>query len=770
MTRNPVSNMTAAEKSPPFRGRREDRRLLTGAGRYTADRDMPGQAHAAFLRADRAHARITALDLDAARAAPGVLAVLTGSDMAEAGYNRGHPLMPPGRGASLKAPSGPALARDRVRFVGEPVAIVVAETAHEAQDAAERIVVDYDDLPAVVDARAALEASAPVLHEEVPGNIALDTAFGDAAAVDAAFTRAARVVRLEQESARVVGNPMEPKAALVAWDGDVLDLWSSSQGSTGMRMSLAGLTGLPPERVRVHAEDVGGAFGIRGNAYPEYAAMALAARFVGRPVKWVASRSETFLSDYHGRAVWMSAELALDAEGRFLAIRHDWVCDLGAYPSAAGAVTNTVNAALMASGAYAIPAVCGRTRLAVTNTVPITAYRGAGRPDMAFIVERLVDEASRETGMDRVEIRRRNFIPREAFPYAIPSAPASETYDSADFHALLDMALARADWGGFAARREEAEARGKLRGIGCAVFIEPAGGVSPTDEAAITFEPDGSILLHEVAIASGQGHETVLPEIAARILQVEPERITLRAGRMDGPALKGGGAFGSRTMMSMGNAAVAAARVVLEKGHELAAEALEADRADIAYADGTFRIVGTDRAIDLPALARAHPGRLDGRAELPAPKAFPSGAHVAEVEVDPDTGTTELVRYVSVDDCGMVVNQALLEGQIWGGLLQGLGQVFGEVCRYDEDGQMLSASFMDYAMPHADLVKRVLIELMLVPSPGNELGVKGVGEAGTVGSLPTAMNAILDALRPRGVRRLEMPASAARVWQALRAE
>lgn len=761
--------MNVSQRVPRFRGRREDGRLLTGAGRYTADHDAPGQAHAAFLRADRAHARLLSLDLAAALAAPGVLAVLTGEDAAAAGYGRGRALGPPGRGEPLKAPGGPALARDRVRFVGEPVAIVVAETAHAAQDAVENIVAEYEDLPAVVEARAALAEGAPVLHDAVPGNLAFETGFGDAAAVEAAFARAVHVVRLEQESARVVGNPMEPKAALAAWDGEVLDLWSSSQGSTGMRMSLAGLTGLPPERIRVHAEDVGGAFGIRGHAYPEYAALALAARRVGRPVKWVASRSETFLSDYHGRAVWMSAELALDAEGRFLAIRHDWVCDLGAHPSAAGAMTNTVNAALMASGAYAIPAVCGRTRLAVTNTVPITAYRGAGRPDMAFMVERLVEEAARETGMDRVELRRRNLIPRDAFPYPIPSAPAGEAYDSADFPALLDAALARAEWDGFAARRAEAAARGRLRGIGCAVFIEPAGGVSPTDEAAITFEPDGSILLHEVAVASGQGHETVLPELAARILEVEPERITLCAGRMDGPALKGGGAFGSRTMMAMGNVTVAAARAVLEKGRDLAAEALEAHPGDIAYAGGAFRIVGTDRAIELSALARANPGALDSRAELPAPKAFPSGAHVAEVEVDPDTGATDLVRYVSVDDCGAVVNQTLLEGQIWGGLLQGLGQVFGEVCRYDEAGQMLSASFMDYAMPHADLLPHVMIELVPVPSPGNALGVKGVGEAGTVGSLPTAMNAILDALRPRGVRRLEMPASAARMWEALQA-
>ena len=753
-----------------FKGRREDNRLVTGSGCYASDWNLPGQLHAVFLRADRAHAIITAIDTSAARTAPGVHSVLTATDMEAAGYTRGRAMVPyKGRGEPLLAPDSPALAKDRVRYVGELVAIVVADSPHAAQDAAELITIDYDPLPAVVDGRSALEPGAALLHDSIPGNICFDFDYGDAAAVDAAFGSATHVVRLEQESGRVVGNPMEPKAALVAWDGTVLELWSPSQGMTGIRDSLAALTGLNPDQIRVHARDVGGAFGIRGAAYPEYAAMALAALQIGRPVKWVASRSETFLSDYHGRAVWMSAELALDAEGRFLAIRHDWVCNIGAHPSGAGPGTNTLNASLMAAGAYRIPAVYGRTRLAVTNTVPITAYRGAGRPDMAYMVERLVEQAARQTGIDRLALRRLNRIPRDAFPYKIVTAPMPSAYDSADFDALLDAAVAEADWDGFEARRVAAAAQGRLRGIGCALFIEPAGGVAPSDEAAITFEPDGSILLHEVAVASGQGHETVLPEIVGRALQIDPERITLRAGRSDGPALKGAGAFGSRSMMAQGSVSAEAAGMVIKKGRALASEVLEAAEADIAYADGLYSIAGTDRSVGLAELAQRHPGALDSKAELPSPRAFPSGAHVAEVEVDPETGMTELIRYVSIDDCGVVLNRTLLEGQIWGGLLQGLGQVFGEICLYDEDGQMLSGSFMDYAMPHADLVRRVTIQTVLVPSPNNQLGVKGVGEAGTVGSLPTTMNAILDALRPRGVTHLDMPASAQRVWSALQA-
>jgi carbon-monoxide dehydrogenase large subunit len=751
-----------------FTGRREDARLVTGAGRYTSDWNQPGQAYAVFVRADRAHAVINGIDTAAALAAPGVLAVLTGADMAAAGATRGQAHVPfKGRGGPIISPASPALALGKVRFVGESVAIVVAESAHEANDAAELIVIDYDDLQPVTDAAAALAEGAPQLHDSVPGNLCFDFEYGDEAATAAAFAGAAHVVRVQQISGRVVGNPMEPKAALAVWDGDVLDIWSPSQGITGMRDALAGVIGIKPTQVRSHAYDVGGAFGIRGGAYPEYAAVAIAARKVGRPVKWVATRAETFLSDYHGRALEMTAELALDAEGKFLAIRHDWISNIGAHPSGSGAGTNVTNASFMAAGAYVVPAIYGRLRLAVTNTVPITAYRGAGRPDQAYMVERLVEEAARQTGIDRVELRRRNFIPADAFPYKIATAPVPSFYDSANFTLLLDAALEEADWAGFEARRAEAATRGKLRGIGCAVFIEPAGGVSATDEVALTFEADGSLLIHEVAVASGQGHETVFPEIVGRALQIDPARISVRGGRVDSPVLKGGGAFGSRSMMSHGSVAVEAAGILLKKGMALAAEALEASEGDIVYADGAYAIAGTDRAISLADLAMRNPGALDTTAELPAPKAFPSGAHVAEVEVDPETGMTELVRYVSIDDCGAVINQTLLEGQIWGGLLQGLGQVFGEVCIYGEDGQMLSGTFMDYAMPHADLVKRVTIKLMLVPSPTNQLGVKGVGEAGTVGSLPTAMNAILDALRPAGVTHLDMPASAQRVWQAL---
>ncbi len=752
---------------PTYAGRREDRRLLTGAGKFTADWDRPDQLHAAFLRADRAHARIVSINVAAARAAPAVHAVLTGADMQAAGYTRGLPLMPLGRGDALKTINPPALAVDRVRYVGEPIAIVVADSPHAAMDACELIQLDCASLAPVVGGSAALAQGAALLHAAIPGNVCYETEYGDKAAAQAAFATATHVVRLAMESGRVVGNPMEPKAAMAAWDGDILELWSPSQGMTSLRDSLAAIVRLPADRLRVHAQDVGGAFGIRGSAYPEYAALALAAKQIGRSVKWIASRSETTLSDYHARAVSMVAELALDADGQFLAIRHDWICDIGAYPSAAGPFTNTFNASLMATGAYRIPAVHGRTRLAVTNSLPITAYRGAGRPDMAYAVERLVDEAAAQTGIDRIELRRRNLIPRDRFPYAIATAPFPSAYDSADFDALLDAALTESKWDTFPARRAEAATRGRLRGIGCAVFIEPAGGVAPSDDVALTFEPDGSILLHEVAIASGQGHETVLPEIVGRALGIDPLRITLRAGRQDGPALNGAGAFGSRSMMTQGAGSVVAAAEVVRKGMELASETLEASPADIHYAEGDFVVAGTDRRVGLAELAKLHPGRLDTTVAFPAPKAFPSGAHVAEVEIDPETGTTEVINYISIDDCGVVLNQTLLAGQILGGLMQGLGQVFGELCIYDADGQIVTASFMDYTMPHADLLPRVTIKTVLVPSPTNALGVKGVGEAGTVGSLPTGMNAVMDALRSAGVARLDMPASAQRVWQAL---
>ncbi len=759
-----------------FAGRREDHRLLTGAGRYTADWTLPGEARGVFLRSDRAHAEIATLDVTPALTVPGVIAVLTGADTRAAGYHRRQSLLPfTGRhGAALRAPERPVLADGRVRYVGEPVALVIAETAAAAQDGAERIGIEYRSLPAVADAASAVAAGAPQLHGDIGGNLCFDYEYGDdAGAVEAAFAGAAHVVSVALESGRVVGNPMEPKAALAAWDGHALDLWTGNQGVMALRDSLASLTGLPSDRIRVRSRDVGGGFGIRMAAFPEHAALALASQRVGRPVKWVASRSETFLSDYHGRGVSMTGELALDAEGRFLAIRHNWLCDMGAYPVASGPVINTMNPAVMCVGCYRIPLAYGRHRLALTNTVPITAYRGAGRPEMAYAIERLVDEAARVLDIDRLELRRRNLIPRDAFPYRLPTGAE---YDSGDYAALLETATTAGRWAGFEARRAEARGRGKLRGIGCALFVEPAGGAVPRDQVAITFEGEG-VIIHTVTVSSGQGHETVFPEIVARVLGIDAERITLRAGnpgtRGDpgGPTLVGGAAVASRSMLAVGATSLVAAREVVQKGLPLAAEALEAATADIVFEHGAYRIAGTDRAISLLALARqvAEGGvnKLDTTAERAGSRAFPSGAHVAEVEIDPETGLTELLHYVAADDCGVVLNETLLAGQILGGLAQGLGQVFGEICRYDEDGQMLTGSFMDYAMPRAGLLPEVVLRDGSVPSPNNPLGVKGAGEAGTIGALPAAMNAILDALRPAGVTHLDMPASAARVWQAL---
>ena len=760
----------------PYRGRREDLRLLTGAGRYTSDIDAAGQLHAAFLRADRAHARILSIDISAAAAAPGVHKVLLGRETEAAGWHRSQTLLPyKGRGdAPLLVPPRPALATDAVRFVGEPVALIVADTAHQAQDALELILVEYEDLPALPTPAAALAEGAAQIHPTVPANLCFDYEYGDLSATEAAFAAAAHVVTLDLTSDRVVGNPMEPKSALASWDGDILDLWTGTQGMTALRDSLAGLTGLPPDRIRVRTHDVGGGFGIRGPAYPEHMALAFAARAVGRPVKWVATRSETFLSDYHGRGLEMRGELALDADGRFLAIRHEWRADQGAYPVATGPLINTLNPAMMCTGCYRIPAVYGRHRLALTNTIPITAYRGAGRPDMAYVVERLVDEAAAKLGFDRLDLRRRNAIPAEAFPYKLPTpGPMAAVYDSGSYIALIDRAAAVADWTGFPARRTASSTAGKLRGIGIGLFVEPSGGVVPKDEIAITFggATADEITIHTVTHSSGQGHETVFPEIVAAILGIAPDRIRLSAGDPDGPALVGGGAFASRSMLSHGAASHLAAIEVVEKGRRLAADVLEVAEADLEYADGTYRIAGTDRTLPFLDLVRSHLRRdahpLDTTTALPAGRAYPSGAHVAEVEIDPATGMVELLNYVAVDDCGTVLNHTLLEGQILGGLMQGLGQVFGEHAQYDADGQFLTGSFMDYAMPHADLARRVHIESLVTRSPNNVLGVKGAGEAGTTGALPTAMNAIMDALRPEGVATLDMPASAHRVWAAL---
>jgi aerobic carbon-monoxide dehydrogenase large subunit len=758
--------------SAAFKGRREDLRLVTGRGRYTSDWNLPGQVYGFFLRSDRAHAEIASVDTAEAARSPGVVAVLTGADTAKAGFKSTPQLARyPGRGgATIKIPHRDGLANGRVRFVGQEVALVVAHSAAAAQDAAENIAVEYRDLPAVVDAEAALAAGAAQIYPEIPGNLCFDYEYGDEAKTAEAFSRAAHVTRVVLDSQRMVGNPMEPKACLAAYDpaADKYDLYVSSQGLSLMRGSASGITGIPADKIMVRAQDVGGGFGIRSDAYAEYCVAMLAARTLGKPVKWTSSRSETFLSDYHGRAAKLSGELALDKDGHFLAIRIQWIVNVGAYLSTPGPLINTLPPGLHAINLYRIPAMYGRHRLAVTNTTPTTAYRGAGRPNVCYLAERLVEEAARETKIDRVELRRRNLIPKDAFPYQTPH-PHS-VYDSGDPPGLLEDALAKSEWSTFESRRAETKRRGRLRGIGCAVFVEPAGaGAAPKEEAMIKFGESGNALLYSLAGPSGQGHETVYPEVVGEALGMDPEKITLRASDPEGPKLIGEGTIGSRSMMAHGGSLLVAAREVVKKGTELAAKDLEVAATDLEFSKGRFRVKGTDVSVGIEELAKKHPGALDSGGEIPLPRSFPSGAHVAEVEIDPETGVVRILRYTAVDDCGRVINHVLLDGQLHGGIAQGIGQVMGEHAIYDEaSGQLLTGSFMDYEMPRADGMPDIRLHDRSIPSPGNPLGVKGAGEAGTTGAVPAVANAVIDALRHLGINTLDFPYTPDRVWHAIR--
>ena len=751
-----------------FKGRREDDRLLKGQGKYTADWNFPGQLHGCFLRSDRAHAEIVGFNKEPALSVPGVQAVLTGEDTAD--FRTPPPMVTyPGRGGStIKVPQREVIARKRVRYVGQEVALVVAASPAAAQDAAEAIEVEYRDLPAVVDAEAALAPGAPQLHDGIAGNLAFDYEYGDEKAAADAFARASHVTRLELDSTRVSGTPMEPKACVVAYDAasGSFDIYAPSQGLAMMLPNFVAITGTPADRIRVHAHDVGGGFGIRSQAYPEYCALMLAAQRLGKPVKWVGSRFETIVGDHHGRAARLQGELALDRDGRFVGLRIRWIVNAGAFLSQPGPLINTRNPASHAINVYRIPALYGRHLLALTNTTSTTAYRGAGRPNVSYLVERLVDEAARELGIDRVEIRRRNLIARESYPY---KTPFGSTYDSGDPAGELDQALEKSGWYSFEERRRTSASRGKLRGIGCAVFCEPSGaGAAPKEEAVINFGESGNATLHVLAGPSGQGHETVLPEVVGEILGYPPERITLKASDPSGPSLIGGGTVGSRTMMSHGGALAVAAKEVLNQALDFAARELEVSPRDIEFHGGRFKVKGTDLSIAFAELAQRYGAQLDARGSIPTPTAFPGGAHVAEVEIDRDTGAVEVLRYVAVDDSGRVLNPALLEGQLHGGIVQGLGQALMEHCIYDDaSGQLLTGSFMDYAMPRPEIMKRVELYDHSVPSPTNPLGVKGAGEAGTTGALPAVANAVIDALRPFGIHHLDFPCSPARVWSAI---
>ena len=738
----------------------EDERLLTGRGRYTDDVQLPGMLHGVTLRSPHGHARIRAIDMAAARAMPGVVAVYTGADLAAYGPI---PCVVPLSGP-VQTPR-PLLATDTVRFVGDGVAFVVAETREAARAAAEAIAVDYEELPAVASIEAALAEGAPKVWPEAPSNSLFVWEVGDRAAVEAAIARAAHVTRLRIVQSRVAPTSMEVRAAVGQWTPeDGFTLHVGSQGVANMRAMLAGLIlRCPPEQLRIVTGDVGGGFGMKTFIYPEYAIVLHAARDLGRPVKWAGDRSDAFQTDTHGRAMVSEAALALDPEGRILALKVESWSDLGAYQSVFGPAIQTIAGGRIIGGVYRIPAIHNAVHGVVTNTAPVDAYRGAGRPEATYIMERLIEAAAREVGLGVDEIRRRNLLRPDELPHA---NGLGLTFDVGDFPAVLERALEKADWAGFAARRAAAERRGLRYGRGLAYYVEIAGGGSVEEFADVRVLEGGLI---EVAVgtqSNGQGHETAYAQVVADRLGIPLEQVRIVQGdtaRLD----QGHGTGGSRSMAWGGGACLEAADALVARGLALATADLGEE---VDYAEGLFRARGSNRTLSIAELAAAHPGGLDGRSryapEKPAPT-FPNGCHVAEVEVDPETGRVRVARYAVVDDFGTIINPLLLEGQIHGGVAQGLGQILLENMVYDEAGQLLTGSFMDYGIPRADdMPEEIVFDSLPTPSPTNPLGAKGCGEAGTIGAMPAIMNAIIDALDGT---QIEMPATPQKVWQAAEA-
>jgi len=742
-----------------LKGRLEDDRMLTGRGKYVSDWNLPRQAYGHFVRSDRAHADILSVDTAAARAHPGVLAVFTGEDIK--GELKSLPCALPvkGRGGmELINPGRPALAQGRVRFTGDAVALVVAESAVAAADAAELVNIEYRDRDAVVAAQDAVKSGAALVHDAVPGNLVMDYESGDDAGSKAAFSKAARVIELEVDISRVVGNPMEPRACLAVFTNGQYHLYACTQGAAIMRNQLSAVLGVPPEEIRVIAEEVGGGFGVRFNVYPEYCAMLFAAKKLGRPVKWTGTRSEVFLADEQARDVRSKGALALDSQGKILGMRFDMLANLGAYLAPTGPFINTIGIVNCLSGVYDVPASYARIRLALTNTAPMAAYRGAGRPVMSYALERLVEHAARELKMDPAEFRRRNFI--RQFPYKIA---AGFEYDSGDFAGVMDKALAANDWKGFAARQAQSRRSGKLRGRGMSTYIEATGaGFAPQDQIEMKWGADGSLTMFAPTHNHGQGHETTYAQLVSGVLGIPMEKIRLRTAGPDF-YITGNATGGSRSLLAVGGVIFLGAQELVKKGMALAAEALEAAQADIEFAAGEYRIKGTDRKISIQELAAREPGKLDLAYSNKFGACFPNGCHIAEVEITPETGEAQVVSYVACDDAGNIINHQIVEGQVQGGLAQGAGQVFDEIAVYDEAGQLLTGSFMDYAMPRPGGVGGLQLLEHPVPTKLNPLGAKGVGEAGVTGSLPALMNAVVDALG----QHFEMPATPRRLWEAL---
>jgi len=753
------------------RQRTEDPTLLRGEGRYTDDLNEAGQAHAYIVRSSHAHGLLKKIDLQKAKAMPGVLAVYTAADLAAYGPLKCALDFKQRNGSPMHKPIRKALASDKVRFGGDPVACVVAETYMQAKDAAEAVELDIEPLPAVTVPSEAVKPGAPQLYDEVPNNVCLDFVWGEPEKVAAAFAGAAHVTKLTVRNTRVVVAAMEPRAGICSYDkaSGKFTLAVPGQGVWGQKGQLVDILGVTPDKVRILTYNVGGSFGMKAPIYPEYVCLAHAARALGRPVKWTDERSGAFMSDHHGRDHEITGELALSAEGHFLALRMSGYGNVGAYLSTVAPQPPSMNLVRNACGVYRFPAFEVSTKVVFTNTSPVSAYRGAGRPEANMYIERLIDEAARQMKIDRFELRRRNHVKPSEIPY---KNQAQMTVDSGDFGTVFEKALEAGDVKGFSKRKEESKKRGKLRGLGVGSYMEVT--APPNKEmGGIEFGASGSGDPHITFITGsldyGQGHASPMAQVLSSKLGVPFEKIRLFQNDSD-KLVFGAGTGGSRTAMMSGAAAVQAADVVIKKGKALAGEVLEAAEPDIEFLEGNFVVAGTDRRISLMDLAAKHPGKLDvSHVTEVIPSAFPNGCHVCEVEIDPETGVTEVVRYSSVNDFGTVINPLMVEGQIHGGVLQGMGQCFMENVAYDETGQLLTGSFMDYALPHfTDFPASFEWQSHPVPATTNPLGAKGCGEAGCAGAMTSVMNAVVDALREVGINHFDMPASPPRVWEAIR--
>ena len=756
--------------------RSEDPKLVRGEGCYTDDLSRAGQAYAVMVRGRDAHGTIRSIDTAAAKAMPGVLAVCTAADLSAYGPLKCNLPLKNRDGSPMRYTPRPALAGDKVRFVGDPVACVIAETVAQAKDAAEAVTVDVEPLPVVLKPADAVKPGASLVFDAVPNNIALDFHYGDAAKVAEAFARAKHVTRLETSNQRLVVNAMEPRSAIGEYDNadNKWTLYSSSQGVHGMKTSLMDILSAPADKVRVVTGQVGGSFGMKASVYPEYVCILHAARLLGRPVKWTDERSGSFVSDHHGRAQDMVMEIAFDETAHILAIRLTGYGDMGGYLAAFGPLLPTGNQVKNITSVYRTPLIEVATKCVFTNTNFVSAYRGAGRPEGNYYVERALDLAASELGIDRVELRKRNMIRKSDLPF---KAASEMTYDCGDFLGVLKKALEAADYAGFNKRKRESKKNGLLRGLGIGCYLEVT--AAPGKElGAIHFEADGTVTIITGTLDFGMGHATTYAQILSDLLGVPFDRIRMVEGDSDRMAF-GGGSGGSRSVMFVSTALSESATIVIDRGKQVASHVLEASVRDIEFKAGRFTIAGTDRSIgllDVAARLRAGlklpdgvPSSLDVDHVVkdPVPSAFPNGCHIAEVEVDPETGAANVVRYTAVNDLGTIVNPLLVEGQIQGGVVQGLGQVLLEQAVYDSDGQLVTGSFMDYAMPRAHDAPMINIVSHPVPTKSNPLGAKGCGEAGTSGGLPSVANAVIDALSEYDIRHLEMPMTPARIWQAI---